>query len=194
LTALSQSAPATKISKENMSEPRRARGSAPWVVAGVLVLVVAALVVGLVRTYAVRDDNAHTAGTRNGPTQEQQAAVQAAATEAANLTTFSRKNFASDFARAVSGATGALKADVAKNKASTLAAMTKGKFDLVSNVVQSAFESASGSKVLVLVTLNGTHKFDSGQTPVGSTQRLELTMVRSGDSWLAKDLFKIGIS
>ena len=46
----------------------------------------------------------------------------------------------------------------------------------------------------MLVTLNGTHKFDNGQTSIASPQRLELTMVRSGTAWLAKDLFKVGIS
>ena len=91
-----------------MSEQNRAQGNAPWVVAGVLVLVVAALTVLLVHTYSVRDDNNRNAGLQNGPTADQQAAVQAAATEAANLTTFSRKNFTADFTRALNGATGAL--------------------------------------------------------------------------------------
>lgn len=177
-----------------MSEQNRAQGNAPWVVAAVLVLVAAVLTVLLVHTYSVRDDNNRNAGLQNGPTADQQAAVQAAATEAANLTTFSRKDFEADFTRALNGATGALKSDVAKNKANTLQAMTKGKFDLVSKVVVSAFESASADQVLVLVTLNGTHKFDSGQTSIASPQRLELTMVRSGSTWLAKDLFKVGIS
>ena len=177
-----------------MSEQNRAQGNAPWVVAGVLVLVAAVLAVLLVHTYSVRDDNNRTSGTRYGPTQDEQDAVQAAATEAANLTTFSRKNFAADFDRALKGATGALKSDVAKNKDNTLKAMTSGKFDLVSKVVVSAFESATANQVLVLVTLNGTHKFDSGQTSIASPQRLELTMVRSGSAWLAKDLFKVGLS
>jgi hypothetical protein len=177
-----------------MSEQNRAQGNAPWVVAGVLVLVVAVLTVLLVHTYSVRDDNNRNAGLQNGPTSDQQAAVQAAASEAANLTTFSRKNFTADFARALNGATGALKSDVTKNKTKTLQAMTQGKFDLVSKVVVSAFESATANQVLVLVTLNGTHKFDTGQTSIASPQRLELTMVRSGTAWLAKDLFKVGLS
>lgn len=177
-----------------MSEQNRAQGTAPWGVAGVLVLVVAALTVLLVHTYSVRDDNAGNAGSQNGPTADQQAAVQAAATEAANLTTFSRKDFTADFTRALNGATGALKSDVAKNKTQTLNAMTQGKFDLMSKVVVSAFESATATQVLVLVTLNGTHKFDNGQTSIASPQRLELTMIRSGSSWLAKNLFKVGLS
>lgn len=176
-----------------MSEPKRAQGNTPWVVAGVLVLLVALLTIALVHTVSVRDDNKRAAGQRYAPVADQQRAVQIGATVAANLTTFSRKTFAHDFARALSGATGALKSDLEKQKATTLSAMTKNKFDLKASVVESAFESESAGKVMVLVTLNGKHVFDSGQADVAAPQRLELTMVKSGKTWVASNLSLLGI-
>jgi hypothetical protein len=181
------------VPEEIMSEQTRARGRAPWVVATVLVLVVAALVVALVHVRAVRDDNKRDAGGAGAPTAAQQRAVQAGATEAANLLTFTRKNFAADFARALKGTSGALKKDLTARKATTLSAMTKGKFDLKASVVESAFESASGGKVVILVTVNGTNVSDSKTPSVAQPQRLELTMVPSGSSWLADNLVSVGI-
>lgn len=176
-----------------MSEPKRAPGTAPWVLAGVLVLAVAALALLVAHTVAVRHDNARTAGAEYGPTADQSAAVQAGATEAANLTTFTRKNFAGDFARALKGATGNLRKDLLGQQQNTLSAMTSGKFDLRSTVVESAFVGEDGGNVLVLVTLNGRHVFDSGQVDTATPQRLQLTMVRSGGAWLAGNLISAGI-
>jgi hypothetical protein len=177
-----------------MSEPERAQSTIPYIVAAVLVVVAAALTVLVVHVYSVRDQQSKPSGARYGPTPDQYDAVQAAATEAANLTTYTRAHFDTDFARALKGATGALESDVAKNKSKTLEVMNQGKFDLSSKVVESAFESASGNKVLVLVTLNGSHVFGGGKTPLVTSQRLELTMVKSGSSWLASNLSQVGAS
>jgi hypothetical protein len=177
-----------------MSEPKRAQGRTPWVVAGVLVLLVALLTLLLVHTISVGRDNDRNAGSRFAPTSDQQQAVQAGATEAANLLTFSRKKFQADFARALNGATGNLKKDLAARKATTLSAMTKGKFDLTAKVVESAFENEQSGKVQLLVTINGANVNDSGQTSAAAPQRLELTMVHSGGKWLASNLSSVGIS
>jgi hypothetical protein len=179
--------------KEIMSEPKRAQGNAPWVVAGGLILLVAVITIALVHTISVRHDNDKNVGERASATQSQQEAVQVAATEAANLITYTRKAFSADFSRALNGATGGLKSDLVKQKANTLSAMTKGKFDLKASVVESAFESESGGKVLVLVTLNGKHVLDSGAADTAAPQRLELTMVKSGGKWLASNLSSVGI-
>ncbi|HEY7009941.1 MAG TPA: hypothetical protein VH395_13415 [Jatrophihabitantaceae bacterium] len=167
----------------------------PWIVTGAVALVVAALAVLLAHTAAVRADNRHDAGRRYAPTAAQQAAVQAGATEAANLTSYRRTHFAADFARALAGTTGNLRKDLAAKKTMTLAAMTDGKFDLRSSVVQSAFESADHGKVLVLVTLNGRHVFDDNkQVSASVPQRLELTMIRAAGAWRAANLTSVGIS
>lgn len=180
--------------RTTLTEPRR--GNAPWVTAAALVLVIAALTILLVHIYSVRNDDKRTSRNAFAPTASEQAAVAAAATEAANLTTYARKSFEADFARATRGATGALRQDLAKQKAQTLAAMTKNKFDLKSKVVESAFESSDGAdKVVALVTLNGQHVFDSPSagSSLASAQRLELTMIRKDGKWLASNLNSVGI-
>ena len=59
--------------------------------------------------------------------------------------------------------------------------------------MQSAFESQQGDKVLVLVTINGTHVVDGVASPITTPQRFELTMVHSGGKWLAADLLSVGV-
>jgi hypothetical protein len=187
--------------KESMSEnPARASypassrtGVLPWIVAGVLAVVAAALVVFIVRADADASGNTRNAGALVAPTADQQRAVQSAAIEAANLTTLSRARFESDFARALAGTTGDLRHDLVGKKAAYLSAMNAGKFDLKSSVVESAFESQTGNKVLALVTLNGTHVVDKVASPVTTPQRLELTMVKSGDKWLASEFLQVGV-
>ena len=97
----------------DQNQARSARGTRAATRRGLLppslVLLVAALVVVLVRTYSVRDDNKHNAGRLIAPTAAQERAVQTGATEAANLTTLSRANYTADFARALAGATGQLR-------------------------------------------------------------------------------------
>ena len=169
------------------------RGNAPWLVAGVLALVTAALVVLLVHTLSVRTVDKQSAGVSYGLTSEQSRALQAGATEAANLTTLARKSYPHDFARALDGATGELRKDLLAKKGAYLSAMNAGKFDLKSAVVQSAFESQAGDKLLVLVTINGTHVVDNVASPITTPQRFELTMIRTGGKWLAADLLSVGV-
>jgi len=55
------------------------------------------------------------------------------------------------------------------------------------------YKIEADGKVLVLVTLNGTHVVDKVASPVATPQRLELTMVRSGSSWLASEFVAVGV-
>lgn len=176
-----------------MSDQNQPRQRAPWIVAGVLALVAAALVVLLARTISVGHDNTRSAGSALAPTADQQRAVQSGAIEAANLTTLARSSYAADFQRALAGTTGNLRKDLLGKKADYLAAMTAGKFDLKSSVVESAFESVSKGQVLILVTLNGAHVVDKVTSPITTPQRLELTMVKSGNKWLATDFVAVGV-
>jgi hypothetical protein len=176
-----------------MSESTRARSNAPWVMAGVLALLAAALVLLLVRTNAVARDNDRHAGRLLAPDATQQQAVESGATEAANLLTLSRAKFEADYARALSGATGDLRKDLVSKKKAYLSAMTAGKFDLKATVVHSAFESESNGKVLVLVTLNGAHVVDNVASAVTTPQRIELTMVQQGGKWLASGFTAVGV-
>ena len=188
--------------RETMSKPIAARGSAdparrgataPWVVAVVLAVVVAALVLALVRSLSVGDDNDHNSGRLTRPSSQQLQAVQAGAVVAANLTTYSRKTYEADYRRALAGTTGALRTDLSKRKAAFLQAMKAGKFDLKASVVHAAFENASGSKVIVLVTLNGTHVVDGVANPASSPQRLELTMTQLDGKWVASNFTQVGV-
>jgi hypothetical protein len=177
-----------------MSDQNQPRDSAPWIVAGVLALLAAVLVALLVRTNSISDNNnEHLAGNQLAPTADQQRAVQSGAIEAANLTTLARSTYEADFKRALAGTSGALRKDLLGKKAAYLSAMTAGKFDLKSSVVESAFESESNGKVLMLVTLNGTHVVDKVASPITTPQRLELTMVKSGTKWLAADFEAVGV-
>ena len=184
-----------------MSDQAARPGSAqrrwlPWAVAGVLALLCAAIIAVLpyVRGVSNRADAAANAakGTVALPLDEQQA-VQAAATEAANVLTYSRKNFDADWDRSLAGATGKLRSDHAADKATTLERLTSQKVDLKATVEHSAFETAEDGKVLVLVTVTGIAVNDQGERSAQTPQRLELTMVKSGDKWLASDLTMIGI-
>jgi hypothetical protein len=192
-TALSAPRSAAPARKEIMTDPNHRRGNAPWIVAVVLALVAGALVVFLVHTYSARNSDKRNAGRLLAPTAEQQKAVETGAIEAANLTTLSRANYEADFARALAGASGQLRQDLQAHKAAYLSAMNAGKFDLKASVVESAFESEAAGKVLILVTLNGTHVVDNVANPVATPQRLELTMVPSNGKWLAADFTAVNI-
>jgi Mce-associated membrane protein len=177
-----------------MSVQSPPRSNAAWVVAGVLGVVTAVLVVLLVHVASVRASASKASGSSElSPTPDQLKAVQSGAIEAANLTTLSRANYDADFNRALAGATGTLRQDLLNKKASYLSAMQAGKFDLKSSVIESAYESESNGKVLILVTINGSHVVDKVVSPITTPQRLELTMVRSGGKWLAADLLAVGV-
>ena len=170
------------------------RSNAPWMVAAVLALLVAALVVVLVRTYSVRDDNKRNAGRLIAPTAPSSEAVQTGATEAANLTTLSRENYKRDFARALAGATGKLRKDLVSHKAAYLSAMTSGKFDLKATRRRVRVRER-GQRQGARSWSRSTARTSSTAVanPVATPQRLELTMVPSGGTWLATDFNAVGI-
>jgi hypothetical protein len=179
-----------------MSQPNNESPRAPWIVAGVLTLVVAVLVLGFVHVHSASRNHARLgAGNSYGLTTAQQAAMNAAATEAANVTTYARKTFTSDFQRALNGATGSFKADLTGEKSTTLSTMQAGAFDLRGTVAATAFSGTTdnGKAILVLVTVNGYKVADNSSQNTATVQRLILTMIQSGKSWLADDLTASGI-
>lgn len=171
-----------------MPESRRA-SAAPWITAAVAGLALIGLL--LVYFLVLRPDQ----DTVNGDlTHTETAAVDAAATEMANLLSFRRDHFAADFQRALSGATGSLRSDVEKNKAATLSTMTSGKFDLIGKVTHKALEGPAvtgrTNSYVVLVTVNGYRSTTLDQ-PV--QQSLEVTVVRSKGKWFASNVTNIGV-
>ena len=175
-----------------MTPPTRARSStAPWIVAGVLVLVVAFLVFGLV------NDHNRNSGADAGYqlSSDVHAAVVAADTEATNLLTYSRKTFQADMQRALDGATGGVRSDLKSKESQLLTALNKTKLDARGDVLTSAYAGTDGKKILVLVTLDDYRVDATGKAASSKTiQRFELSMVNQKGHWLAANLTSVGIS
>jgi hypothetical protein len=166
---------------------------APWLAAAILGA--AAILLGGLFVFVI-----HPAHDRNasapkpvGLTAAEQQSVDAGAKQVVNILTHSRKSFAADYARTVSGAAGALRADLVKKQAALLAQMTKGKYDLQGSVTNSAFEEVSGNSSLILVLAAGYKLPDRGQRTLILTTRFELTMTKVDGKWLASDLQSIGL-
>ena len=178
-----------------MSSPNSVSSRLPLIVAAVSGLLVAALVVAFVHVHSVSTHHSKQSKTGYALASDQAEVVTAAATEAANIITFSRKTFEADFARAINGTTGSLKTDLVGKKALTLTTMTDGKFDLKATVGAAAYGGLTddGKSTLVLVTLNAFKVADSSTGSSASVQRFQITMVKVGKSWLASDLNSVGI-
>ena len=178
-----------------MTDTHRPGGRARWIVAAVLAAVAAALAVV---TFAVVVPDLHhrqRLAAQVGLSSAEQAAVTAGSQQALNLLTYTRTRFDSDYARAVAGATGALKSDLtnATNKTNLRKQMTTGSFDLQGQVTASAFEEASGANYLVLVSASGYQLPDGKSRTLSSTARFEITMTQVGGKWLAANLTTIGL-
>jgi len=178
-----------------MSSPSSVSARLPLIVAAVCGLLVAALIVAFVHVHSVSSQHSKQSKSGFAVSSEQADVVTAAATEAANIITFSRRTFDADFARATNGTTGSLKTDLLGKKALTLTTMTQGKFDLKATVGASAYagKTDDGKSTLVLVTLNAFKVADSSTGSTASVQRFQMTMVKVGKSWLASNLAAVGI-
>jgi hypothetical protein len=176
-----------------MSTPRRRGIATPWLVATVAAVVAVALAVVLFAFIRPASSDHRRAGVV-AFTGAQKAAMAAASVETVNLLSYRRASFDADYRRAVSGTTGALQADLAGKRASTLQAMTTGKIDLRADVSDVGLETSSDKGVVVLVLVTGYTVDDKGTATTTGVQRLEVTMVKSGSKWLAGDLQSIGVA
>ena len=171
-----------------MSEARPP-SRAPWVVAAVAGVVLAALLV--VFFALLEPDRGHVAGAL---TSQEKSVVAAAGTEAANVLSYRRAHFNQDFQRALDGATGAMKSDLRSQRAATLSAMTQGKFDLSARVDRAALvgrpDKGSANSYVVLVALDG---FQSTAPGVAVPSRLEVTVERVGGKWLVSGIDSVGV-
>jgi hypothetical protein len=189
-----------------MPEIRRS-DTAPWIVAAIAG---AALVALLVVYFVIfrpdqRDADARRAADRTRVVGQfsatEKAAMNAAATDTANLVSFRRANFEADFQRALDGTTGALRSDLVSKKATTLKQLTDGKFDLSAKITHTALESPTQSGkstgYIVLVTFNG---YRSTALTVPIQQQLAVTELYVKDKgkntgkWLAAGVTSIGVS
>lgn len=114
------------------------------------------------------------------------AAVTAAGHEVVNLLSYRRAEFAADFARALAGLTGPLRAQQAQRRPALLAGMTRTGTDYAGQVRAIAVESASGSSVLVVVCATG-YSTVGGARPQSGTERFEVGVQYMGGRWLVTE-------
>lgn len=175
-----------------MAASRAAVIRPPWLVAGVLALVAAALAV-VVFAYlpTARKHREQTVGN-SALSSVERAAKAAAAAETTNLLTYARKTFDADWSRALAGATGQLKSDLQQDKKTTLDQLTKGKFDVTATVTDSAVVGGDVKHGIQILVVASGHRTDDPGSAIPS--RLQLTMKLVGGKWLAADLQGIGLS
>ncbi len=128
-------------------------------------------------------------------TGNEQAAMAAAGTEAANLATYTRANFEKDFARTLAGTTGKFTADVKALKAKTLSTLTSGKFDISAKVRHVALvgpaESGKKNSYVVLVVLFG---YQSTNPSIPNPQNLQVTVNKVDSKWKVSNVTSVTIS
>ncbi|HEV7193230.1 MAG TPA: hypothetical protein VGN35_08475 [Jatrophihabitantaceae bacterium] len=178
-----------------MTETPTPRARLRWIVASILATIAVVLVVLLVTLLLPARHRHQHAAAQVGLTATESAAVDAASKQVINLLSYSRKSFDADYARARSGATGALAQDLsdAAKKNTLLSQMTSGKFDLQGQVTASAFEESSGGNYAVLISAQGFKVPDSGSKTLASTARFEITMSQVKGKWLASNLVSVGL-
>jgi hypothetical protein len=181
----------TAIGELDHRMPENRRTSyAPWITAGVAGAVLIALVV--VYFVVLRPDEGKTVGAF---TTSEQDAMTAASIEARNVLSYRRAQFAGDFQRALSGATGPLASDIRNTRSATLNAITSGGFDMSATVVHKALQGAvtSGNKrgYVVLVIIDG---FRSNLPNIPRTSQLAVTVQQVKGKWLASDIKSIEVT
>lgn len=178
-----------------MTDAARSNDATPWIVAGALgivAIVLAAVVLFVI--YPDKHDKQKLANARGLTTTEQQA-VDAASKQALNLTTYARKTFEADYARALAGATGAFAKDLqdTTKKAALLKQMNDGKFDLQGSVSNAAFETVADGKYSVLVLTQSYQLLADNKKSAPTQNRFLFTMQHTGGKWLASDLQAVGL-
>ena len=175
-----------------MSDSRQTaeRSWAPWLIAVIAAVV---FVAGIVVYYAPLSNARSDSGVGTLSSSEK-AAMTAATTETVNLLSYRRAKFDADYARAVAGASGSLKTDIAKSKATTLSTLTKGKFDLSARVTHEALVGPTGkgnNSYQVLVTVNG---YKSTTPDVPTQQNLQVTVGKTKGTWLVSSVSNVTVS
>lgn len=164
------------------------RSTAPWITAGVLGVLAVALAVAL--AVLIVPNRGKLPG---GLSSSEKRAVTAASLELRNVLTLSRKTFAADSARALSGSSGKFRKDLPDVLNRFRKSMTAGKFDLKGEVGEAAFEQHSGNSTVVLLTGAGYTVGADGIPVLKTRDRFELTMTNVKGKWLASDFQNVGL-
>lgn len=116
------------------------------------------------------------------------AAAVAGRAEVQRLLSYSRANFAADYARALAGATASLRAGLLARQSAVLNSMRAGGYDTSGQVVGLAVQSASGGSVVLLIAAQTTDIAPSGVQRLPATPRLVVTMRVVDGRWLVASI------
>jgi hypothetical protein len=122
------------------------------------------------------------------------AAVTAGAHEVVELLSYSRNNFAADFARALDGLTSTLRTSQAAKQGALEAAMATQKIDYAGAVRSIGIEDASGTSVLMLVCATGYRIDDDGKTAASGGLRFEIGVSYTRGRWLVSQYLPLASS
>ncbi len=120
------------------------------------------------------------------------AAAEAGRQEIVNLLSFRRSDFAADQRRALDGAIGSLRGDIARRAASTKTGLEAGNYDLVGAATAVAVESARGESVVMLVAATGQRVNADGSRESVTDGRFEVSLTRVGERWLVERVTAFG--
>ena len=115
------------------------------------------------------------------------AAVIAGAREVVNLLSYARATFDADFARAIDGLTGPLRAQQVQLRAGLEQSMNQSQTDYAGEVRSVGVEGASGSSVLLLVCATGYSLQPGSGPPKSGTERFEVGLEFVKGRWLVSE-------
>ena len=175
------------MERETMTDTPTARRQPNAAVAILAVLIVAAAAWGGWLYYKKHE------ASKPAVTTSETKAMDSARQFVVNVFSYTKANFDSDFARALSGSTGDLSSQVQNTKKALQASLTGGTLSATKAEVKSAaIEQTTSSGVQVLVVAE-TYSLDatSKSTDTGQ-QRMDVTMTEKDGKWLASALTAIG--
>ncbi|HSY15690.1 MAG TPA: hypothetical protein VK816_06865 [Jatrophihabitantaceae bacterium] len=130
-----------------------------------------------------------------GLAAREQAALTAAEQVSVNLMSYRRADFNADFARAVSGTTAPLTAQLQAEKQTLLGELTQGKNDATANLSAGAVAKTQPTpdSIVALVVVDAFSVSSSGTSTLVNHSRLQLTMQDVKGKWLASNFETIGL-
>lgn len=144
-------------------------------------IVIVALAVALIISRVQLSDE----GSQNA---DQSGAVAAAKTDAIDVATYSYLHLQRDFGRVEAEATPSFRRSFIRSSDSLSKVLVQYKATASAKVVRAAVESSSNSKAVVLLFVNQSVANSTQQGVTTDDSRIEVTLTRSGNRWLLKDL------
>lgn len=166
--------------KRNAPTPQLPR-TAPYALAGVLVVLVAVTIAFTVRLvivdHEVRADEA-----------QRQLVLQAARQQALNFTTIGYKTVDQDITRVIGGATGDFKASYQQNRNTIKQTVTKNRSTSKGEVLDAGLVSIDSDSAVALVVADASVTNVAYKKPTLRNYRMRLDLAKVGDRWLVSDI------